>query len=238
MVANINNRIKFLLLVFIFNSCFSFGQVGNWNFDHFSYKDGLASNEIFNMIQDDDGYIWIATSEGLNRYNGTSFKQYKHKPIDSNSISDGEIWGMLETSQFIWMGSGSGELNKYDKESGKFKSYPINNKEVRWNYQIWEIVAEGDSILWLAMERGLCKFHINKGISKVFLPTSTNAEMKDIMYNVFYCLDRNRRNDDELLLGCRAGLLIFDKKEERFRTNPWYNKKNIIKMIYIRMRIV
>ena len=57
MVAIIKYKANIFLLLLFFFSRLSFGQVGNWNFEHFSYKDGLASNEIFNMIQDEEGYV-------------------------------------------------------------------------------------------------------------------------------------------------------------------------------------
>ena len=54
------------------------------NFTFYSAKDGLSDNRIMDLVQDDFGYLWIATQKGLNRFDGNSFLQFYS---DSNSSS-------------------------------------------------------------------------------------------------------------------------------------------------------
>ena len=52
----------------------------NWYHTHLSKSDGLPSNEIFNIFQDQKGFIWIASEEGLTRYDGIYFKNFYTPP--------------------------------------------------------------------------------------------------------------------------------------------------------------
>jgi len=62
-------------------------QESSVKFYHVSPDDGLSQATVYDIIQDHDGYIWIGTAEGLNRYNGRSFDVFLNNPSDANSLS-------------------------------------------------------------------------------------------------------------------------------------------------------
>lgn len=223
----------YFLLIFYFSHTILYAQVNNWKFEHFGYKDGLSSNEIVNIIQDSTGYIWIATTEGLNRYNGHSFEKYIHNPNDKYSISSGEITSLKEgINKTIWMGSTVGVLNKYNKQTGRFQQYQITHEGKNWSRVIWEMDFDGDSIIWLAMERGLGKFNIQTGKSEVFLPTKSDLDSNDVQYDVIYSLAINNQNKNQIYVGGRRGLLIFDKQNNHFSQSIIYPEKQLVNDIY------
>src|SRR5258706_5429947 len=87
------HRMKFPLvfvLIQLSSIGFSFGEGLNPVFDEFTYENGLSSNEIRCLAQDGDGFIWIGTTEGLNRYDGDSFVQYfkSDSGLVANNIND------------------------------------------------------------------------------------------------------------------------------------------------------
>ena len=61
------------------------------HFDAVSSENGLSENTIRKIYQDSRGYIWVATQDGLNRYDGFTFTVYNHQPENPNSISDNFI---------------------------------------------------------------------------------------------------------------------------------------------------
>ena len=69
-----------------------YSQAPDLKFDHLTVEDGLSSNTVYSILQDSQGFMWFGTSEGLNRYDGYTFKAYRHDPVDSTSISDNFIW--------------------------------------------------------------------------------------------------------------------------------------------------
>ncbi len=103
-------------------------QTYEYFFSQLTDADGLSQSTIFSMIQDKDGYLWLGTIDGLNRYDGYEFKVYSNDPSDSLSISDNFISALFEDSNgLIWVGTVNGYLNCFDKKTEKFKRYSINN---------------------------------------------------------------------------------------------------------------
>ena len=82
---------------------------------------------VFATIQDKEGFIWVATKNGLNRYDGYSFKVFTNDPYNLNSLSSNTITALFEDSKGrIWAGTENAGLNVYDKKSDQF--YRIANR--------------------------------------------------------------------------------------------------------------
>ena len=75
-------------------------------FEHLNSEDGLSQNAGLAIFQDSRGYLWIGTQDGLNRYDGYSFKTFKHDPEDPTSISHNSILSMAEDKDgTLWIGT-------------------------------------------------------------------------------------------------------------------------------------
>lgn len=61
------------------------------NFEKYFTEHGLSSNSIYTIFQDRNGFLWVGTDNGLNRYDGYSFTVYKHKTADSLSLSENNV---------------------------------------------------------------------------------------------------------------------------------------------------
>ncbi|MBI9067618.1 MAG: histidine kinase [Salinivirgaceae bacterium] len=91
--------------------------------------DGLSNNKILDIIQDAEGFIWIATTDGLNRFDGYRFKIYRNDLNDSLSISDNFITSLeIDVNHNLWIGTKNG-LNKYNALVDGFNLYPVQSKE-------------------------------------------------------------------------------------------------------------
>ena len=86
-----------------------------------SISDGLSQGMVFDIIQDAEGFLWIATKNGLNRYDGYNFKVFTNDPYNTNTLSGNTILKLFEDSKGrIWIGTENTGLNIYDKKTGKF----------------------------------------------------------------------------------------------------------------------
>ena len=93
-------------------------------FHHLTMENGLSNNEVLDIIQDKNGYIWIATGDGLDRYDGYNFKIFRHDPNDPGSVAANIIRTVYEDPQGrIWVGTFSAGLDLYDPTTGIFKHY-------------------------------------------------------------------------------------------------------------------
>src|SRR5207245_2319040 len=78
-------------------------------FDHLSLEQGLSQSAVMDVLQDRRGYIWLATEDGLNRYDGVAFKAYKHDAADANSLPDSFVWDAEEDGVGnIWVATRGG----------------------------------------------------------------------------------------------------------------------------------
>lgn len=86
-----------------------------------STAQGLSQGLINDMLQDREGFIWVATKGGLSRYDGYTFKTFVTDPQDNSSISSNAVSNLLEDrSGRIWVGTYDGGINVYNKRTGRF----------------------------------------------------------------------------------------------------------------------
>ena len=97
-------------------------------------EDGLSQSVIYSIEQDHLGYMWFGTQDGLNKYDGTSFRIYKHRPFDPTSLADNFINTVFEDSHHhLWVIS-NGILNRFVREEERFIRYtkPASDQSAPW----------------------------------------------------------------------------------------------------------
>jgi ligand-binding sensor domain-containing protein/signal transduction histidine kinase len=106
----------------------------NVRFEPLSLQHGLSQTTVSTMIQDDKGFMWFGTSDGLNKYDGYNFTVYRNNPRHPNSISDDWVTAIYESrhggTATLWMGTARGVLNKYDGEKDEFIRYYLRDSFV------------------------------------------------------------------------------------------------------------
>ena len=127
-----NNYFISVFLAVIFYPYFTmsaFKNIQNLYFEEITAQQGLSQNTINCIYQDSQGFLWIGTQDGLNRYDGYQFEIFKHNPRDSNTISHNWIWDIYEdASKNLWIATWEG-LNRYDPVRSSFLKYlPDKNR--------------------------------------------------------------------------------------------------------------
>jgi signal transduction histidine kinase/ligand-binding sensor domain-containing protein/DNA-binding response OmpR family regulator len=101
-----------------------FSQFQSIKFKHLSVQDGLSRSWVKCIHQDKFGFLWLGTSDGLNKYDAYTFKIYKHSSAKKNSLNNNDINVIYEDNKGnLWVGTHVG-LNIYDRENDEF--IPIN----------------------------------------------------------------------------------------------------------------
>ncbi|WP_459489130.1 two-component regulator propeller domain-containing protein [Aquirufa sp. ROCK-SH2] len=89
-------------------------------FERLTTASGLSQNTIHKIIQDKNGFLWFATADGLNRYDGYTFEVYRNNPSDKTSLSDSGIFSVTEDEVGdLWVGTRSSGLNKIEIKTGR-----------------------------------------------------------------------------------------------------------------------
>lgn len=122
-------------------------------FKHYQVDDGLVHNAVTSVIQDSEGFIWIGTRGGLNRFDGYSFKTYKYNNDEFGSLGNNVINCIAEDkNRMIWIGTGKG-LFKYDPYQELLTYLEGVPKEYTNN-----IVIDSDNNLWFLVQFSLYKY--------------------------------------------------------------------------------
>src|SRR6185436_1537565 len=81
----------------------------NFSFEQFTTDNGLSHESIIGIVKDKDGFIWLGTANGLNRFDGVSFKVFQNNPATDQSIPGNYIAGItLDKKGFLWVATNSG----------------------------------------------------------------------------------------------------------------------------------
>lgn len=147
----------FIILLALSSKMFSIEKV----FERINMASGIAHNTTLCLLEDHDGYIWIGTRDGLNRYDGVNFETYKHRFGDSTCIVSDRINCLIQSKnkgKGIWIGTIDG-LSYYDKHSKQFKSYRFSPKGVQLNTNTIRTVFEAnENELLIGTSHGLIIF--------------------------------------------------------------------------------
>lgn len=141
----------------------SFAQSSHQIFEHISTDHGLSSNKVEAILQDRDGFYWIATQNGLNRFDGTSFRVFLHNKDDSTSLTHNYCTGLHEDQRGnIWVATYKG-ISLFKKDKGSFQQiyleHPTKNFEI--TNRIHNLAIDGDGNMWIA-GNGLWKYDFTK----------------------------------------------------------------------------
>ena len=150
-------------------------------FERIGNQQGLSQSTVLKIFQDKKGFIWFATRDGLNKYDGYNFTVYRHIFNNPNSISSSSITCISEDkNENLWVGTADGGINKMDAETGKFirfKQTDSKNDISKLNISSI-IVTKDNKIFATTYGAGLLQIDGNSGAIKWKIietnPISTN----------------------------------------------------------------
>ena len=111
-------------------------------------SDGLPNNSIRYIYQDTKGFLWLATLNGLSRYDGNSFLTFRPQAGDKVSLSDNRIFDLTEDKDgFLWISTTPELISCYDLQRARFVDY-TGCGDLRQNYSTIFVANNGDVWLW------------------------------------------------------------------------------------------
>lgn len=100
------------------------------NISYITSDNGLSQGEVTCILQDQQGFLWVGTRGGLNRYDGYGFKVFKNEIGNANSLINNSIESLFEDSKGqIWIGTKSGGVSCYNPQTDQFKHYQTDIKD-------------------------------------------------------------------------------------------------------------
>ncbi|KDN55500.1 hybrid sensor histidine kinase/response regulator transcription factor [Flavobacterium seoulense] len=174
-----------LLLAFVFYPFISFSQENSVRF--LDMLDGLSNNSVTTIYQDKEGYMWFGTYDGLNRYDGYSFKVFKNEINNEKSLSNNTVYCLEgDANHHIWVGGNKG-ASVYDKSKALFYSVKFKEKEgqqpIVLKNVVHQIKSVSDDLVLLATQNsGLIAFEKGSFIGKIIpIINSANPYNYDVL---------------------------------------------------------
>jgi ligand-binding sensor domain-containing protein/signal transduction histidine kinase len=165
-------------------------------FDTINIEQGLSQSSVHAILQDKSGFLWFGTEDGLNRYDGYTFKTFKPDRDNINSLSDRWITSIVEDQDgYLWLGTRHGGLNQYNPHTEQFTQFrhdelnPSSLSDDRINTLYVDIKGN----LWVGTPSGLDLFQ---------------PEQKTFFHYVY------NPNNPSSLSGQKVLLIYQDQKEQ------------------------
>lgn len=142
-------------------------------------EEGLSSDMVYHLTQDKRGFIWVATANGLNRYDGSNCKVFQSEPDNPATLTENRITYVYEDRQGnLWIGTNGGGLNRFDYDTERFEAFRHREGDPTSlsNDQIHCIFQDSQGQLWIGTEIGLNLFDTENGTFTRFLPDSDDPK--------------------------------------------------------------
>ena len=173
-------------------------------FRHLRIEDGLAQSTVQAIVQDAQGYMWLGTQDGLQRYDGYEFLTFRHDPSDPGSLSDNTVNALaLGAGGILWVGSAVGGLDRMDPATRNFTHFQHDAKDPAslTSDQVSVLYVDRQQRLWVGAGASLELFD-GHGFRHFPIPAKPNgASQIDSLYQ-----DQAGR----LWVGCDHGVYYLD----------------------------
>ena len=179
-----------------------------FSFKKYQVEDGLAHNTVWCALQDSYGFIWLGTSDGLNRYDGRDNKVYRNVLNDKFSLENNFVEALIEVDGNIWVGTNSG-LYIYNRATDCFSYF---DKTTQYNVyissEIKKIIKTENGLIWIAtLGQG---FFIYDPETEVL---TQNSVQTSLVWDLCQSDDRKKVYVSSL----QKGLLCFDENGKYLR---------------------
>jgi signal transduction histidine kinase/DNA-binding response OmpR family regulator/ligand-binding sensor domain-containing protein len=193
---------------------------------HFVFRDidtsdGLSDNTVKCITQDNRGFIWFGTFNGLCRFDGVEFSVFRHNPNDSLSLLNNRVSALLPVENGMWVGTDEG-LNFFSYEDNRF--YPCEQistagKTQRIKQSIKSIVAINEKIFVLVAGKLFVRQH-----NQTFEKCDYNPDT--------YWMSISTYKDKFLLAHARNGLYLIDTENQTIADSLLYEVNTVSDVVF------
>ena len=191
-----------LFLLVIENAFSAYPDMYNVRFHSLTTQNGLSRALVKSMETDDFGFLWVATENGLNRYDGYQFEVFRNIADDSTSLPDNDVISLCNVPEKgLFVGMKSGRLSRYNPFFDRFENihFPDSVGDYFQDAEPDDMLVDAQKVLWIATTNGLFAYDTKSEKTWLFHPQNSGLVSKFIK-SIF--ID----NQNTLWLATDAGL--------------------------------
>lgn len=138
------------------------GQKPYIHFEHYSNENGLLSNFVEDIVQDQDGFLWFATDKGICRYDGSRYIAYTSDEDYIGGQPKERLYRLfVDNKNTLWTGSIPSGLSRYDREKDIFVNFKVNDNTGKAN-RIYDVFQDSKGRIWVGTGAGVFRFNVEK----------------------------------------------------------------------------
>jgi len=212
----------FKILILLSTACLSGQTFDDDKFINFTIENGLPSNEVYEIFEDSNGYIWVATDRGVSRYNGYEFTTF----TTEDGLPDNTIFNFYEDKVGrIWVFSFNGKVGFYFNNEFRTLNIKIPYKHIRG------VVSRNDTIEVFYNKARLLKFTLYKNkATDVYWKNGNKDDYKRIIDKGKYKYGV-KFNDSTYLMNTDGILKLSNNSEKLKNKITGLNNSNGIKLL-------
>ena len=213
-----------LILLFLLIQPISIKAI-HMNFRKYEVNNGLSENTIQCIIQDNRGFMWFGTNDGLNRFDGNEFKIFKHEINNSQSLGNNFVISLFQDiDNRIWVGTDS-RIYIFNPNTETFQPFSYKTADgISINTGVTSIQAENNDKIWIGT-RSQGAFCFNKK-SQVLTQYIAGNDNQTIRSNVVWRVFKDYAGN--IWFGSRNGLSTYNKETAEFVTYGTRDKNSPI----------
>ena len=176
------------------------------NFSSLTLQDGLSQNDVKYIVKDHTGFMWFATDDGLNRYDGYKFTTYRHRQGDKHSLPSNDVTTLFTDSHGnLWIGSMG--LSRFNANTESFETYSeVKGDTTSLTYPIVNSIFEDKKgRLWVGTYSGLNLFDTKTKKSRHFFYKPGRDDITENQINTI-----TEDDHGNLWIGTNGGLRVFN----------------------------
>lgn len=224
----ITNKKKLLFFLIMILGIVNVIRADNINLDKifnlktYSVNEGLSQFSANRIKQDKYGFVWVVTWDGLNRYDGNGFVQYRHDPFDPTSLGGNRVVDMMkDNNDDLWLFIENGTIDRYDRNSDQFEHFefePLKSSVVMASFQ------DREGHYWMGTTNGLYRASL-KGQKFVVEQSFLKSSYPSLKTHV---ISMEQADNGDIYIGTTSGLNIYSPM-----ANGEYSHKSLLDSIVI-----
>ena len=185
-------KVALLLFTSLFTFFSAIAQTEEMAFKSLTTNMGLSHGDVLCFCQDNEGYMWIGTADGLNKYDGIEFTVYKYNKKDTTSLSSGYINCIYEDKQNnLWIGVSNG-LCRYNRDKNNFERISYNdNHNRKFGNSVNVIFEDNSNNFWVGTRDGFGLFLLDRENKRFTTCFEDSSGLNVLNFCSGICQDKN-----------------------------------------------
>lgn len=184
-------------------------------FEHLTMRDGLSQSTVMSILQDSQGYLWLATENGLDRYDGYSIRAYRRERGNEHGLASDFIWTIAEDARNdLWLATSGGGVARWDRHTDTFQQFrhdPAKPDSLASD-AVRTLVIDARGDIWVGTEQGLDVLDPQTGKARHF--RHNDADPRSLAADAVFALHADHAG--RMWIGTDAGLSRYDAATNDF----------------------